>query len=240
MDALLNALVLGCLAWLMFFALRWPAPAWAWRAGFAFAAYLALDDLATALTQWLPAAGVFPGRWNWEGKLASLALALGVITWLRLDRQTIGLQGVQRRHVSTWVAVVLLVGLSTTLGFVFQPGAPGAETLAFQALMPGPVEELVYRGVAPALLLGAAARSAGEQSIPWRVVLATGLLFGLWHGLSVSDGVPGFDWMPAAIPLVGGLAYGWLRFHSGSLLPVVVAHAAGNLAFYLHALVPAG
>ncbi len=240
MDALINALLLGGVAWLLFLALRWPRPSWAWRAGLLFTAYLTLDDLATALTQWLPAANLLPGRWNWEGKLASLALAIVVIAAFRLDRQSLGLQGVQRNHRSSWIAMALLVGISTSLGFVFLPGAPGAETLAFQVLMPGAVEELVYRGIAPALLLGVAARYAGETGTPWRVVVVTGLVFGLWHGLSVSDGVPAFNWMPAVTPLVGGIAYGWLRFHSGSLLPLVVAHSLGNCAFYLHAVLPAG
>lgn len=240
MDAVINAGVMGLAAWALFLLLRWPAPAWAWRAGLLFAGYLALDDLATALTQWLPAANVLPGGWNWEGKLASLALAGLVIAAFDLDRAAIGWQGVQRNTTSTWIAVVLLIGLSTSLGFVFLPGAPDRETVAFQMLMPGLVEELVYRGIAPALLLGAAMKHGGKAGIPWRVVVATGLLFGLWHGLSVDAGVPAFDWMPAVLPLVGGFAYGWLRFHSGSLLPVVIAHAGGNLAFHLHALFPAG
>src|SRR5690606_41155715 len=152
------------------------------------AAYLALDDLATALTQWLPAANRLPGGWNWEGKLAALALALAAIFLLRLDRAAIGWQGVQRNARSTWIAVSLLVALSASLGFVLRPGAPDGESLAFQGLMPGLVEELAYRGIAPALLLGAAAPQAGRDGTPWRVVLATGLLFGLWHGLSVDGG----------------------------------------------------
>jgi membrane protease YdiL (CAAX protease family) len=238
MDALINALVMGAAAFGLFLLMRWPSPAWAWRAGLLFAAYLSFDDLATALTQWLPAANLLPGAWNWEGKLASLGLALLAIAVFDLDRAAIGWQGVQRNSRSTWIAVVLLIGLSTSLGFVFQPSAPDVETVAFQLLMPGMVEELVYRGVAPALLLGALLKRGGRPGIPWRAVVATGLLFGLWHGLSVDDGVPAFDWMPAVLPLVGGFAYGWLRFHSGSLLPVVVAHAGGNLAFHLHALVP--
>lgn len=239
MDAVINALVMGAAAWGLFLLLRWPAPAWAWRAGGVFAGYLALDDLATALTQWLPAANLLPGDWNWEGKLASLGVALLAIAVFDLDRAAIGWQGVQRNRRSTWIAVVLLVGLSTSLGFVFQPGAADAETVAFQLLMPGLVEELVYRGIAPALLLGVLLRRGGKPGIPWRAVVATGLLFGFWHGLSVDDGVPAFDWMPAVLPLVGGFAYGWLRFHSGSLLPVVIAHAGGNLAFHLHAAWPA-
>lgn len=239
MDALLNALLMGAAAWLLFLLLRWPAPAWPWRAGLLLAAYLALDDLATALTQWLPAANRLPGGWNWEGKLVALALALAAIFLLRLDRAAIGWQGVQRNARSTWIAVSLLVALSASLGFVLRPGAPDGESLAFQGLMPGLVEELAYRGIAPALLLGAAAPQAGRDGTPWRVVLATGLLFGLWHGLSVDGGQPRFDWMPAVLPLVGGLAYGWLRFHAGSLLPVMLAHAGGNLAFYLYLLLPA-
>lgn len=240
MDAIINAFVMGAAAWALFLLMRWPSPAWAWRAGLLFAGYLALDDLATALTQWLPAANLLPGGWNWEGKIASLGLALLVIAAFDLDRNAIGWQGVQRNTRSTWVAVVLLVGLSTSLGFVFQPGAPDAETVAFQLLMPCLVEELVYRGIAPALLLGAVLKRGVAQGIPWRAVVVTGLLFGLWHGLSVKGGLPSFDWMPAVLPLVGGFAYGWLRFHSGSLLPVVIAHAGGNLAFHLHALFPAG
>lgn len=202
----------------------------------AFAIYLGADDLATVMARLLPGTDLIVSPWNWEGKIASALLALCVAQGAGLRRSDIGLVVPNANLGAGLVATTLLLALSTALGFVFQPGWPDVETLAFQMAMPGLVEEVVYRGIAPALLLGTALRALRPGEVPWGVVLATGLMFGLWHGFGVRDGVPTFDLLPAVMPTVGGLAYAWLRFRTGSLLLPMVAHAGGNALFFAHAL----
>jgi membrane protease YdiL (CAAX protease family) len=99
--------------------------------------------------------------------------------------------------------------------------------------MPGIAEELVYRGICPAILLGLIYRRAPRPGTPWSVILATAVVFGIWHGLRYSGGNVSFDPMSALIPLAGSIPGGWLRFKTGSLLVPVLGHGIANVAFHV-------
>jgi membrane protease YdiL (CAAX protease family) len=163
----------------------------------------------------------------------SLVLSALVITALRVSAATVGLTFRQRHTRIGLIALVLFVVWGTCLGLLFKPGAPDAETLAFQAFMPGLSEELVYRGILPALLLGLTRGKGPIEGMPWVVILATSAVFGIWHGLNYSHGTFGFDVMSALFPLIGSIPGGWLRFKTGSLLIPVLAHGVANVAFHL-------
>ncbi len=208
-----------------------------WPSGLLFALYIGADDVVTSLPSITSAAIFIDGNWNWEGKIFSLALSLIVIYAIKVDRHAVGLTLTQRNLGKSLIALVLLTFFSLTLGFVFKPGVPDIETLAFQASMPGLAEELAYRGIAPVLLLGLINSKLKFDGMPWTVILITALCFGVWHGLSFSDGQLRFDYMSALFPFIGGLAYGWLRFNSGSLLFPILAHSLGNSAFALSAYI---
>ena len=135
-----------------------------------------------------------------------------------------------------YAALFLFILWGLSLGLVFKPSVPSVETLAFQALMPGLAEELAYRGIAPALLLGLICGKEPSQGIPWTVVFTTALAFGIWHGLGYSASGFSFDLMSALFPFIGSIAGGWLRFSSGSLLFPILAHSFANVAFHLTAL----
>ncbi|HEU4992676.1 MAG TPA: CPBP family intramembrane glutamic endopeptidase [Luteimonas sp.] len=198
-----------------------------------FAAYLALDDFVTGLPHLVPALDFLPGEWNWSGKVLSLVFAALVIVALRLSPDAVGLR-LRQEHARTGaVAVALFVVWGACLGLAFKPGAPDAETLAFQATMPGLAEELAYRGIAPALLLSLWPRRPHVDGIPWSVVLATSVMFGLWHALSYADGRFGFDLMSGLFPFLGSLPGGWLRFRTKSLVVPIAGHGLANVAFHL-------
>ncbi len=197
-----------------------------------FAAYLALDDLATGLPHLAGAFDFIPGSWNWSGKVLSLAFSVVVMVALRLSPDAVGLRGPTHPRIA-WIALALFVVWGACLGWVFQPGVPDAETLAFQATMPGLAEEIAYRGIAPAILLGLVNRKPHVDGIPWAVILATSTMFGLWHALSISDGRIGFDPMSGLFPFIGSIPGGWLRFKTRSLLVPVLGHGLANVAFHL-------
>lgn len=236
MNALIFSLAFALLAFAAFAVLRPLDKRLALFPGLLFALYLGLDDLATSLPQVSPMFDLFGGNWNWEGKLYSLALAVAVMFALDLRAREVGLTLAQENLGACLLAVLGLTGLSAGLGFVFQPPPPDAETLAFQALMPGLAEELAYRGIAPAVLLALFHGRGVPDSTPWAVVLITAIPFGAWHGWGYSDAGFGFDPVSAVFPFIGAIAYGWLRFKSGSLLLPFVAHGLGNCAFYLSSL----
>src|SRR5690606_7334285 len=114
-----------------------------------------------------------------------------------------------------------------------------SDLFAFQASMPGIVEELVYRGIAPALLLGLIRGEEPSQRIPWAVIFITAVAFGIWHGLSYSDAAFSFDPMSGLVPFIGSIAGGWLRLNSGSLLLPILAHSFADVAFHLTAVIGA-
>jgi membrane protease YdiL (CAAX protease family) len=82
------------------------------------------------------------------------------------------------------------------------------------------VEELTFRGLGFSLL---------EPFGRWAAIIATGVLFGLSHGLLLE------------LPIIAafGCLLGWLRARTGSVYPGMVLHAAFNL-FALIAAVTIG
>lgn len=204
--------------------------------GLTFALYLGVDDLLTALGSKEQFA-VIHGDWNWSGKIYSIALSFALILALQIDRKASGIVLPYKNNRSSLLLMFFLIALSATLGLIFSPSSPDLETLAFQATMPGLAEELTYRGVAPALLLGLFNRRHETSGSLWSAILVTALMFSIWHGLGLKGGAFTFDLVPASFTLIGGLAYGWLRFNSGSLLYPVIAHCAGNLVFQLVPLI---
>jgi len=197
------------------------------------ALYLGVDDFVTGAPSMIRALDILGGHWNWTGKVLSLVLAALVIIVLRLSPVTVGLTFTQRHARIGVLALVLFIVWGTCLGLLFKPGVPDAETLAFQAFMPGLSEELVYRGIVPALLLGLVRRTGPVEGMPWVVILASAALFGVWHGLSYSHAKLGFDVMSALFPFIGSIPGGWLRFKTGSLVFPVLAHGLANVAFHI-------
>ena len=195
------------------------------------AIYLGLDDLVTGAGSTIKGLDAF--HWNWAGKFLSLALSAMVIAALRISAATVGLTFRQRHAKIGLMALVPFMVWGACLGFLFKPGAPDAETLAFQALMPGMSEELVCRGILPALLLGLIRGKGPIEGMPWVVILATATVFGAWHGLQYSHGKFGFDVLSALFPFIGSVPGGWLRFKTGSLVIPICAHGLANVAFHI-------
>ncbi len=83
-------------------------------------------------------------------------------------------------------------------------------TLFVIAVAPAVLEEVMFRGVLQGRLLALMGTSAG--------LLTTAMAFALCHGA------------PAVLPihLAGGLALGWLRLRTGTLLPGMFAHFLYN------------
>ena len=239
MDTFIYSLTFSAIALLAFLLLKYFDKRLTYGFGILFAVYLGLDDLVTGLPSSSAAFSFFHGEWNWSGKIYSLVLAIAVIFGLGIKSSAIGLTLKQKRIGTSLIALFLLVLVSFSLGLVFKPSYPSVETLAFQALMPGLAEELAYRGIAPAILLGLIRENGPPQGTPWTVVLITAVMFGVWHGLGYSGGAFSFDSIHSLYTFLGGIAYCWLRFYSGSLLFPILAHSLGNTAFELTALIGA-
>lgn len=197
------------------------------------ALYLGLDDLVTGVASEFAVFSLPGTDWNWTGKIFSLLLSALVIAALRLSPEAVGLTLRQNDKKVAIAGVVFFALWGTCLGLLFKPDQADLETLAFQATMPGIAEELVYRGICPAILLGLIHRRSPGSGTSWAVILATSIVFGIWHGLGYSEG--NFSWttMSALIPMVGSVVGGWLRFRTGSLLVPVLGHSIANVAFHV-------
>jgi uncharacterized protein len=200
----------------------------------AFILLLVLDGWLTALgaDMHLNPSGL---RWNWVGKLLSIALSLAVIAFGPMTRSTVGLTWRQRNSGRAAVVTLGLIVLSALL--LAESTPPNAETLFYQATMPGFAEELAYRGV----LLWLIERALGVAEHGWSAGalsagLVTAIAFGFWHGLGFQAGHVTFDGMAFFFPMLGGLGFWWLRRVTGSLVFPVLAHNGANVATYLAAL----
>lgn len=197
------------------------------------ALYLGLDDLVTGLPAGNNAFAFIDGNWNWTGKIYSILLSVGALIALRIHPESVGLRLEQDTPKLAVAGVIGFIIWGMSLGLLFEPGAPDVETLAFQASMPGIAEELVYRGIAPAILMGLILGKHGHNGMPWAVITATAVIFGVWHSLSYSEGTFGFDVMSGLFPFIGSVVGGWLRFKTGSLLVPLLGHSLANVAFHL-------
>ncbi len=84
------------------------------------------------------------------------------------------------------------------------------------AVVPGICEEFFFRGV-----LFASVRSA---TTAWRTILATALLFGLFHVVAGTVLAPE-RFLPSAFL---GIVLGWVRYRTGSVLPCMLLHIVHN------------
>jgi hypothetical protein len=149
--------------------------------GLLFVAYVVLDDFITGLPYTAEIFDLNPAQWNWAGKVYSILLSAAVIAGLGMSARATGLVLPRRNVKAGIVALVLLIPLGVVLALVFEPELPTAETLAFQLLMPGLAEELAFRGIAPALLLGLIRGKSPGPETPWVVVCIAAVPRSAWR-----------------------------------------------------------
>lgn len=206
---------------------------WKWLVG---AAVLVLlnDAVLTRIYGQFP--DVMGGEWNWQGKVLALLLTLSIAALPAFGWANCGMRLAQRpgslKPALSVAAIYCAFFLAVALAF---PGEPAnAETIAFQATLPGMEEELFYRG----LLLFALDRAfTGRWQFAgvewgWGAMLSC-ILFGLAHAFSFSNGAFGFDALAMALTAVPALLAVWLRLRTGSLLIPIVLHNLGNSLFLL-------
>jgi uncharacterized protein len=233
MEALILSLALATIAAVAFLASKPLEKRILVTCALAAAVYIGVDDFVTGLPSLVKGLNPAGAQWNWVGKIFSLALSAIVIAALRLSPTAVGLTTKHRHTKTGLVALLLFIVWGSCLGLLFKPGVPDIETLLFQATMPSLSEELVYRGIAPAILLGLFRQPQSGDDIPWVVILSTAIVFGAWHGLKYSNGLFGFDIMSALFPFIGSIPGGWLRYKTGSLLFPILAHSFANVAFHV-------
>jgi len=169
---------------------------------------------------------------NWIGKVIGIALTLGMYLLLpRPLRAETGIFAMPR--TSEWKSTVV-VSAALLLTFwaiasVFRDGKPlTGEAFLFQATMPGLDEEMMYRGVLLALLVGALGKplSIAGIRIGWGA-LPVVAFFGLAHGLTEALSAETLASIFAATVMGAGLL--WLKERTSSIWVAVAVHNLANI-----------
>jgi len=157
-----------------------------------------------AVTGVTVAAGVESG----DGRTVAVLSDLGLVPFAREPDE---------HRAAFVVGPLLLSGVVTAAGLLLrsEPGHLDGGGMMDLVLLVAGAEELIYRGAVLALAHRALPPGAAE--------VVTALAFGASH--LGNDG----GWDRVAGPVLGGLAFSWLRHRSGSLAGPIAGHIATNL-----------
>lgn len=164
---------------------------------------------------------IYVNWWQDIGMVVVSLLAVGILGWDQLSKcfanapkaKDVGLGLLT--GLATLAFSIFYVWLLPDLGGGDEEAAEITLALVISVVILAPLlEEWIDRGVA----WQAASRIGG----PRFTIVVTALLFALAHGLN--------GWFVLEMPhrFVSGLAYGWLRLRSGSLVPCIAAHMIHN------------
>lgn len=194
---------------------------------------LALAHLAV-FTRILPH-GLVHSHANWDGKILSIVVTFALIAVIpSLSWDAAGFRWSQNGAiVPALIACAIVFAFSWSLSLLLphQHVAPTGDQLWYQALIPGPSEEPLYRGLALVLL----DRAFGNQY--WKFLgaplgfgaIITSIWFGLIHGAGIADGQVVVSWLYVGVVAVIGFILAWIRMRTGSLVIPIVAHAVVDI-----------
>ncbi len=169
------------------------------------------------------------GEWNWLGKGLGLAgmLAIAALPWFGRRRSGITL----RQAPGSWPAWLVAGGLCLVAicEALLWDARADANSILFMFTLPGPQEELFYRGV---LLLALNEAFTGRRRIldaelGWAALL-TSVQFGAVHAISFDRSGGAFNVAYFLDTFLLGLAWAWIRERTGSLLAPALSHNFGN------------
>ncbi|HRI87244.1 MAG TPA: CPBP family intramembrane metalloprotease [Candidatus Hydrogenedentes bacterium] len=176
-------------------------------------------------------------HWNWSGKIA--ALLAGIFFVYALPNLTPAqaalntrMQWHDARPIVLLCAVYFIFRIAMYVGSGEATLALHAETLLFQATLPGIQEELLYRGILMGLL---SAVFAYPRFTFLRVdfglaAVITSLLFGLAHGVSITQefGIT-VNYFSLFRTCFDGLLFALLTEKTKSVIPAILYHNLLNL-----------
>ena len=180
---------------------------------------------------------IINGRWNWDGKI--YGVICGVVAYFVFRRQfadnNFFTLKQNKEGLKSALKVVIAILSIAILGGIVNDNDFNPETLLFQISMPGLDEEIMYRGV----LLGLMCSALRECGATWRspAVIINGILFGLVHALSLSDGALQFSTANFIWTGILGYSFGYITIKTRSILIPMLAHNLYNFALNLLSMI---
>lgn len=198
-----------------------------------------LDNVTTMSPLYIHALQIPGADWNWGGKainiLVMLIVAALFIAARRFTARDFGLTlhqapGTGRAVIFMMIPYMIIIAILTAKWFG-EPKPQTAETIWFEATMPGLAEELFWRGVMLAVLdrmFAGRFRLLGAD-IGYGAIVVT-LVFALVHGLHFGKNLAmQTAGLGALMAGVTGFLLAWLRLRTKSLALPVVLHNATNV-----------
>ncbi|MDD2315529.1 MAG: CPBP family intramembrane glutamic endopeptidase [Proteiniphilum sp.] len=172
------------------------------------------------------------GNWNWSGKIfAILGSILFLLLYRKFELKDYFLTFKQNDNfLKNGLFLILIIFVIKGLFnyFYLSPAAWNIETILFQSTMPGIDEEIAFRGIMLGLLTKIL--KPAKVSIFHPVIFVTALLFGMAHGLFLTDSYEiSFNSSSFLITTVLGVAWAWITVKSGSILLALISHNLGNI-----------
>lgn len=178
------------------------------------------------------------GEWNWTGKF--FGIIFGILVYIIIRKKIspydfIKIKQEQQYIQKTIIATILITCIAFFSYFDSSMKMDG-ETLLYQLTMPGLDEEILFRAVLLGLLLKCLKKNIkiGQFNLGSPSVLIIGLLFGLLHGLTLTDEFNlKFDSLYFLSTFVFGYVWSWITLKSESILQPVISHNVSNFVIYL-------
>ncbi len=181
---------------------------------------------------------IIHSKWNWTGKMYSITFGLLVYYSIREYLKPFDFIRLRQEAIS-FNKTLLVASIPVFLALFSFFGPPRVydfETLLYESTMPGIDEEIIFR----AILLGIMLTTLKERisffnlSIVNHSLILNGLLFGLAHGLHVTEdfGIK-FDYGQGIGTFFYGYLFSWITIQSKSIFIGTISHNLGNLLLYL-------
>jgi len=199
-----------------------------------FALYMILDNVVLALPIKFEFLDFIDLKMNWTGKIFSYILAtVFLLSYKRIPLNQFGITLRQKEDSIKFAVVTTIIVTIIMIGYCFFIGRykSSLENILFQLTMPSIIEEITVRGILLTLLSMVFIKDLriGKTYFGMGVII-TAVLFGLWHGLSISNNFDvTMNWVPFVYTGIMGFVLALVKEKTGSLLFPIIIHLIMNI-----------
>jgi uncharacterized protein len=178
------------------------------------------------------------GQLNWTGKL--FGIIFGVLVYIIIRKKISPYDFIKIEQRLQYIQITIIATVLTTCTAFFSyfdsSITMDREILLYQLTMPGLDEEIMFRAISLGLLLTCLKENIkiGQFNFGSPSILIIGILFGLLHGLTLTDSFSfKFDYLYFLSTFIFGYIWSWITLKSKSILQPLVSHNVSNFIGHL-------